>query len=235
MATLPNIDHRSVFCGFVARDICRSVAAAPISKLTKTMDRAMFRFLREAKCRMQIRPLIEQAKYLLAHHAIQASPGDWDDPYLLGYYNGATLGLLQAGSEGLVDAKSIGVVQAWGWEELTTLPRDRFLVLTASLFRTHPDEWNAGFQAGILWSTLSTEGIDQSAPKVREALEASRTLAILSRAGGDELRNAAAFVFQRDWFGYIANKVGESALSVDLFKGERSHAPIPLPRPAARA
>lgn len=179
---------------------------APFSEL----EAEMFKMLREAKGRMQIGPLIEQSRYLLLHHGIHMTSADWDDPYLYGYFNGSTFVLLKAGS---MDAESIGAVQARGWTELTTLPDRLFLTRTQTLSGCQSEEWKAGFQNGVLWSMLLTGHANRNAPKVVEAVADGREFARLAHMKGsvkaanpNELQDAAAFVYQRDWFNYIAGK-----------------------------
>ena len=177
----------------------------------------MFDAMRKAKGRMQLGPFIEQSKYLLLHHGIHMAPADWEDPYLYGYFSGATFVLLKAGSQGKLEGASIAAVQAWGWLELTTLPERLYLTRTDMLSGGRSEEWKSGSEGGILWSLLTTGRADRSAPKVREAIEAAGALKRLARGagvaidGGDHLQDAAAFVFQRDWFEYIAAKKREAA------------------------
>lgn len=73
----------------------------------------MFRMMREAKARMQVGPLVDVTKNLLAEVGAHLNAGDWDDPYVYGYFGGATSILLKIGSSGKIDNKSTGVVQAW--------------------------------------------------------------------------------------------------------------------------
>lgn len=176
----------------------------------------MFKFVREAKARMQIGPMIEQSKFLLVHNGIHMTPADWDDPYLFGYFAGSTWVLLKAGSEGKLEGGSVGVVQAWGWEELTTLPGRLYSTRTISYSPGGSDDWKSGSDNGMLYGLLLTGHVDRSKPRVAEAIEASRDFVRVDMDGGSlaasgELQNAAAYVYYRDWYRYIVRKKRDAA------------------------
>lgn len=171
----------------------------------------MFGFFGKAKGRMQIGPMLEQSKYLLLHHGIHMTTTDWDDPYLYGYYSGATFVLLKAGSSGRMDNADISTVQAWGWMQLTDLPELLYLTRTSSVSGGKSSEWKDGSDKGILWSMLLTGNANRSSQKVQEAIELGRDFEQMAELAGvtgekNELQSAAACVYQRDWFEYIRLK-----------------------------
>lgn len=175
----------------------------------------MFGFFGKAKGRMQIGPMLDQSKYLLLHHGIHMTTADWDDPYLYGYFSGATFVMLKAGSSGCMDIADISAVQAWGWMQLTDLPEQLYFTRTNSFSGGQSSEWKDGSDKGILWSMLLTGNANRSSHKVQEAIELGREfepLAQLARVTGEtnELESAAASIYQRDWFEYIRQKKNDS-------------------------
>lgn len=175
----------------------------------------MFMAIREAKARMQIGPMLDQSKFLLLHNGIHLTSAEWDDPYLYGYFGGATTTLLKFGSSGKIDGESIAMVQCWGWERLSALPGQLYLSRFNSFQTSRNTEWSEGYDKGMLWALLLVGKAKADHPAVNEAIEAGRLFgkqfSDYSGHATNEMQDAAAIVFTRDWYNYIADRKSEAA------------------------